>query len=58
LGSPRPFSTAWLKGLPLLHPRPIFQLILLGPYWLYAMRGLILGRASRLDAFSAYPFRT
>ncbi len=63
----RPISTSWLKELPPLHPWPINLVISKGssdrapnrrngpkPRWGY----LILRGASRLDAFSAYPFRT
>ena len=56
--SPRPISTAQLKGLPPLHLRPINQLVLLGSYPVIPVGDLILGWASHLDAFSAYPFRT
>jgi len=43
--------------LPAVHPQPIKQVLFLRPYPL-RVRSLILGRASRLDAFSAYPGRT
>ena len=56
--SPRPISTAQLKELLLLHPRPINQLISLGSYLVNPVGDLILGWASCLDAFSAYPIRT
>ena len=56
--SPRPISTAQLKGLPLLHPRPINQLVSLGSYPVDPVGDLILGWASHLDAFSAYPIQT
>jgi len=35
----------------------IEQVVFLRPYWLEAMGDLILGEASRLDAFSASPLR-
>jgi len=41
-----------------LHLGPINLVVYEGPYWLDAMGGLVLGWASRLDAFSAYPDRT
>ena len=56
--SPRPISTAQLKELPLLHPRPINQMVSLGSYPVDPVGDLILGWASHLDAFSAYPIRT
>ena len=56
--SPRPISTAQLKGLLLSHLRPINQLVLLGSYPVDPVGDLILGWASHLDAFSAYPNRT
>jgi len=56
--SPRPISTAQLKELPPLHLRPINQLVLLGSYPVDPVGDLILGWASHLDAFSAYPIRT
>ena len=55
----RLISTGRLNTLPCLHLQPIEQVVSLfpsGPSW---GRGcLILRRASRLDAFSGYPFRT
>lgn len=56
--SPRPISTGRLKALRPLHLRPINQVVLLGSYPVNPVGGLILGWASRLDAFSAYPVRT
>src|ERR1019366_10518317 len=56
--SPRPISTAQLKELPLLHLRPINQMVSLGSYPVNPVGDLILGWASHLDAFSAYPIRT
>ena len=55
--SPRPISTGRLNTLPCVHLRPIYLVVSEGPYSL-RMGDLILGRASRLDAFSAYPCRT
>jgi hypothetical protein len=56
--SPRPISTGRLKTLRPLHLRPINQVVFLGSYPVSPVGGLILGWASRLDAFSAYPVRT
>ena len=56
--SPRPISTGQLNTLPCLHLRPIKQVVFLRPYPVNPVRGLVLGGASRLDAFSAYPGRT
>ena len=56
--SPRFISTGRLKTLPPLHLRPINQVFFLESYFLDGMGDLILEEASRLDAFSAYPFRT
>ena len=55
--SPRPISTAPLSTSLRLHSRPINLVVFEGPY-LSPMGGLILEGASRLDAFSVYPFRT
>ena len=41
-----------------LHLRPIDLLVLEVPYSLEGTGQLILGLASRLDAFSGYPIRT
>ena len=49
----RPISTCQLCTSLCLHPRPIYLILSKGPYLGY----LILGRASRLDAFSVYPSR-
>ena len=56
----RPVSTGMLKMLPSLHTRPIKQIVSLQSYSLArpGKGGLILGDASRLDAFSAYHFQT
>ena len=56
--SPRPISIGQLNMLPCLHLRPIYHIVYVGPYLLYAMGNLILGGTSRLDAFSVYSFRT
>ena len=48
----RPISTARLNPLPDLHLPPINLVVFKGS------SRLILGTASRLDAFSAYPNRT
>ena len=53
---PRPISTASLQASRLFHSQPINLIVFKGSYSLL-MRSLILGRASRLDAFSVYPFR-
>jgi hypothetical protein len=55
---PRTIGTGRLNASRRLHPRPIHRVVFPGPYRLDAVGGLILGRASRLDAFSGYPFRT
>ena len=55
--APSALSTPRLQRLPAFHPGPIHQLVSLGPYSL-RMGDLILGRASHLDAFSAYRDRT
>ena len=56
--SPRPISTGALHALRRFQGPPINVVLYHGPYPLNAVRGLILRRASRLDAFSAYPYRT
>jgi hypothetical protein len=40
------------------HFLPINQVVFLGPSYPYGLGDLILGRASRLDAFSGYHHRT
>ncbi len=55
---PSAISTARLNPLQDLHVQPIKQIFYLRPYSLYGMGSLILGWASHLDAFSAYPFQT
>ena len=56
--SPRPISTRKLNVSPRLHIEPINLVVYKGSYLLKAMGYLILGTASRLDAFSVYPIRT
>ena len=55
--SPRPISTGQLNTLLCLHFRPINVVVFHGPYQVNPVGGLILEEASRLDAFSGYPFR-
>jgi hypothetical protein len=55
---PRTIGTGQLNASRRLHPRPIHRVFFPGPYRLYTVGGLILGRVSRLDAFSGYPSRT
>ena len=54
----RPISTGQLHTLPCFHLRPINPVVYWGPYLVNPEGDLILRRASRLDAFSGYPFRT
>ncbi len=56
--SPRPISTGRLHTLPCFHLRPINLVVYEGPYLVDPVGDLISRRASHLDAFSAYPFRT
>ena len=56
--SPRPISTGQLNTLLCLHLQPINLVFYKGPYLHKGVGNLILGWASRLDAFSAYPVRT
>ncbi len=56
--SPRTISTGQLHALLHFHFRPINPVIYWGPYQVNPVGVLILERASRLDAFSGYPFRT
>ncbi len=58
LVSPRPISTSHLHALPHFQFWPINPMVCWGPYPLEGVRNLILEQASRLDAFSGYPFRT
>ncbi len=55
--SPRPISTGRL-GITAVHLRPINPVFCWGPYPVVPVGNLILKRASRLDAFSGYHFRT
>jgi hypothetical protein len=55
---PRTIRTGQLNASPRLHLRPINPVIYRGPYLVDPVGGLILGWASRLDAFSGYPDRT
>ena len=55
--SPRPISTSPLHALLHFHSWPIYLVVFKGSYF-FRMGYLILGGASRLDAFSVYPFRT
>ena len=49
----RAISTGQLNALLRLHLRPIDEMVYLGPQGYLVLRG-----ASRLDAFSGYPFRS
>ena len=54
----RPISTGQLNALLRLHTRPINVVVYNGPSGDCSQGYLILKEASRLDAFSGYPFRT
>ena len=56
--SPRPISTGPLHTLLCFHAQPINPVVSWEPYPRKVVGDLILERASRLDAFSGYPFRT
>ena len=56
--SPRPISTSQLHTLRCFHFWPINPVVYWGPYPVNPVGDLILKRASRLDAFSGYHFRT
>ena len=56
--SPRPISTSKLNTSLHLHFKPIYLIVFKGSYSFKKMAYLILRPASRLDAFSVYPFRT
>ena len=56
--SPRPISNSQLNALLHFHLCPIYLVVFKGSYWIDSMGYLILRGASRLDAFSVYPFRT
>ena len=51
-------STSPLSALLHVHAWPLDPVVYRESYLLAAVRELILGLASRLDAFSGYPFRT
>lgn len=53
--SPRPISSGQLHTLLHFHPRPIYLVVFKGSYF-FRMGYLISRGASRLDAFSVYPF--
>ena len=55
--SPRPISNSQLHVLLRFHLCPIYLVVFKGSYYL-RMGYLILRGASRLDAFSVYPFQT
>jgi len=55
----RAISTRQLRPLPAFHTAPINLVVFQGPSGgSRPQGGLILGGASRLDAFSGYPVRT
>ena len=54
--SPRPISNSQLHALLHFHLCPIYLVVFKGVYF-FRMGYLILRGASRLDAFSVYPFR-
>ena len=56
--SPRPISTGLLHTLLCFQIRPINLVVYQGSYSLKGMGEFISRTASRLDAFSGYPFRT
>src|SRR3712207_4275109 len=55
---PSTISTAQLNVLPRVHLRPIQRVVCPRSYPVIPVGNLILRPASRLDAFSAYPFRS
>jgi len=55
---PRSISTGHLHPFLSFQLRPIYRVFYPGPYPLGAVGDLILGCASRLDAFSGYHVRT
>ena len=55
--NPRPISNSQLHTLLHFHLCPIYLVVFKGSYF-FRMGYLILRVASRLDAFSVYPFRT
>ena len=56
--SPRPISTGQLNASRRVHLQPINLVVYKGSYHVDRVGSLILRGASRLDAFSAYPFPT
>ena len=56
--SPRTISTGLLRTLLCFQIRPINLVVYQGSYSLKGMGEFISRTASRLDAFSGYPFRT
>ena len=56
-GGASAISPAWLQRLPAVHRPAIEPVVFRWPYLLGAVGDLILGGASRLDAFSASPQR-
>ena len=56
--NPQSISTGLLNVSLHFHFQPINHVVFMGFYLLIAMGKLILEGASRLDAFSVYPFRT
>ena len=54
--SPRPISSSQLHTLLHFHLCPIYLVVFKGTYFFKRMGDLILEGASRLDAFSVYPF--
>ena len=52
----RPISSSQLHTLLHFHPCPIYLVVFKGTYFFKRMGDLILEGASRLDAFSVYPF--
>ena len=56
--SPRPISTGQLNASRHVHLQPINHVFYMGSYHVNRVGSLILRWASRLDAFSAYPFPT
>ena len=55
---PRIISTGLLHALLRFHIQPINLVVCQDPYSLKGMGGFISRSASRLDAFSGYPFQT
>ena len=56
--NPQSISTGPLNVSLRFHFQPINHVVFMGFYLLVVMGKLILEGASRLDAFSVYPFRT